>query len=106
MPGKETSSFGAKLSKLIEEQSLPLQVFYDHGDVSKLNVGKIYSHTGAVPSRSTNLAEVDVMVVNDQNEVELLIEIEGKSSLGPKKILGVLLAILLSENITFKNIRY
>lgn len=106
MPGIETSNFGAKLSKLIEEKGLPFRVFYDHGDASKSNVGKIYSHTGAIPSWSTNLAEVDVMVVNDHDEVELLIEIEEISSLGPKKILGVLMAILLSENITFNNKRY
>lgn len=106
MPGKETSTFGQNLLSTIKKSGLPLHVFYDHGDADKSNVGKIYSHTGSHPSRSTNLAEVDVMVANDQDEVELLIEIEEIASLGPKKILGVLMAILLSESISFNKKKY
>lgn len=46
------------------------------------------------------------MLVNKDDEVVLVIEIEEIASLGPKKILGVLMAILLSENFTFGGKKY
>lgn len=101
MPGHRTSLFGQELATLLAEKRPDLRVFYDHGDASNPNVGKIYAHVGKGPSRATNLAEVDVMVVNEDNEILLLIEIEEEASLGPKKILGVLMAILLAESFSF-----
>lgn len=66
---------------MITSQHMPFQVFYDHGDASQSSVGKIYSHTGSIPSRSTSMAKVDVMVINEQDEVVLLIEIEEVASI-------------------------
>lgn len=106
MPGKRTSDFGERLTQIIEEENLDYKVFYDHGDKELANVGKIYGHVGNNPSRKSNLAEVDVMVVNENDKVVLIIEIEEEASLGPKKILGVLMAILLSETFSFKGKAY
>ena len=88
-------------SSLFEERP-DLQVFYDHGDSSTANVGKIYGHFGDRATRTTNLAEVDIMVANAANEILLLIEVEERTALNPKKILGVLMAILLSERFSFE----
>ncbi len=106
MPGKETNLFGKALADLLSEKRPDLRVFYDHGNPKKPNVGKIYGHVGERPAANTNLAEVDVMVANLENKILLLIEIEEEASLGPKKILGVLMAILLSEKFSFKKQEY
>ena len=76
MPGLETSNFGAQLTEITKRAELPVRVIYDHGDASLPNVGKIYGHVGKQASSQTNLAEVDLLLVNDANEILLIIEIE------------------------------
>ena len=96
--GEKTGQFGLWLTEYIHENhsNQGYQVYYDHGD-SRLhdNVAVIKGFLGDTVTSKNKLAEVDVMVVNEDHDILLLIEIE-ESPISPKTLLGDVFAGLLS----------
>ena len=102
--GEQTGIFGEWLTQYINGLSnyQDYNVYYDHGDQSiNPNVTVIYGLVGDNITRKTQLAQVDVMVTNPNNELDLLIEIE-ESECSPKKILGDLFTLLMCNNYAIK----
>jgi hypothetical protein len=104
--GKRTGEFGQWLTQSLEKDS-QYSVYYDHGDKQRnSNVASIkgfYGHeiTDEV-SNKNRLADIDVIVVNnDNNEALLLIEIE-EGEMQPKKLLGDVLAILMCNRLAVR----
>jgi len=97
--GEKTGQFGLWLTEYIHENhsNQGYQVYYDHGD-SRLhdNVAVIKGFLGDTVTSKNKLAEVDVMVVNQNHEVLLLIEIE-ESLLSPKTLFGDVFASIFSN---------
>lgn len=96
--GKMTGEFGAWLTNFIRGNDFgqSLDVYFDHGDKESFpNVVEIKGIYGNTVHRRNHLADIDVIVVNDKDEAILLIEIEeSKSATSPKKLLGIIFAIL------------
>jgi hypothetical protein len=87
--GKKTGEFGLWLTRNIRMNS-QYCVYYDHGNKQEDPMVVTVAIKGFFGEKITNtnrLADVDVMVVNNDNEVILLIEIE-ESKISPKKLLG------------------
>ncbi len=99
--GDKTGEFGAWLTEALRGQA-DYRVYYDHGDpkVDK-NVAVIKAFFGETVTKENKLAEVDVMVVNQENEILLLIEIE-ESQISPKTLLGDVFACLLSSGFAVR----
>jgi hypothetical protein len=94
--GSKTAEFGLWLTRELKEYP-QYQVYYDHGDPHKYdNVKVIKAFLGDRVSRENKLADVDVLVANQDNEVLLLIEIE-ESPISPKILLGDVFASMLCE---------
>lgn len=96
--GEKTGQFGLWLTEYIHENhpNQGYQVYYDHGDSGKHdNVAVIKGFLGDTVTSKNKLADVDVMVANQNHEVLLLIEIE-ESPLSPKTLLGDVFASILS----------
>jgi len=96
--GEKTGQFGLWLTEYISENhpSQGYQVYYDHGDPRLHdNVVVIKGFLGDTVTSKNKLADLDVMVANQNNEVLLLIEIE-ESSLSPKTLFGDVFASLFS----------
>lgn len=85
--GKKTEEFGLWLTQYLKTNSR-YSVFYDHGNQQEDSaVVVIKGFFGEKVTNRNRLADVDVIVVNNDNEVILLIEIE-ESRMSPKKLLG------------------
>lgn len=101
--GEYTAKFGEELTKELEPYS-DFQVYYDHGDSSKSNVGHITPYLRDKPcNNSTTLANVDILITHKTNNVEkavILIEIEETKS-APKTILGDIFNLLLAGSVRF-----
>lgn len=102
--GKYTAKFGEELTKGLESHP-NFQVYYDHGDSSKPNVGQITPYFRDKPyNKSTTLSNVDILITHKTNNIEkaiILIEIEETDS-EPKKILGDIFNIFLAESVCFQ----
>jgi len=99
--GEKTGEFGAWLREAIQGQ-VDYQVYYDHGDPEKDdNVAVIKAFLGETVTRENKLADVDVMIANQDNEILLLIEIE-ESPISPKTLLGDVFACLLSSGFAVR----
>jgi len=110
--GDKTGQFGLWLMEYIQENypDRGYQVFYDHGDPSHYSgVAVIKGFLGDQVAKDNKLAEVDVMVVNEDHDILLLIEIE-ESPLSPKTLLGDVFASLFSTkfavNINGRNTNF
>ena len=102
--GKMTGEFGAWLTTFIQSNDFAEQfiVYFDHGDKEKFpNVVAIKGFYGEQVSNRNRLADIDVVVVNEKDEVELLIEIE-EMAVSPKKLLGDIFSILCCNRIAVK----
>jgi hypothetical protein len=101
--GEYTAKFGEELTKELEPYS-DFQVYYDHGDSSKPNVGNITPYLRDKPyNNSTTLANVDILITHKTNNIEkavILIEIEETKS-APKTILGDIFNLLLAGSVCF-----
>ncbi|GAB6147151.1 hypothetical protein [Desulfocicer niacini] len=103
--GIETGSFGEWLTDYLK--STPghgeYTVYFDHGsDKQKYpNVVAPKAFYGNEVSNLNRLADLDVMVVRPDGKVDLVIEIEERPS-SPKKILGDVLALVLSNSVATK----
>ena len=101
--GEYTVKFGEELTKELESYS-DFQVYYDHGDSSKPNVGHITPYLRNKPfDSSSTLANVDILITHKTNNVEralILIEIEETKS-SPKIILGDIFNLLLAGSVCF-----
>lgn len=94
--GQKTGEFGHWLTRELKDQPR-YQVYYDHGNSQKHdNVKVIKAFLGERVSRNNKLADVDVLVANQENEILLLIEIE-ESPLSPKTLLGDVFASVFSS---------
>ena len=100
--GYLTGEFGYWLTQYLQNSShhQKLAVFYDHGEKEdNPNVVAIKGFYGHQVSNKNRLADIDVMVVNNDKEVKLLIEIE-ESKMSPKKLLGDVFAILMCNQVS------
>jgi len=94
--GERTGKFGYWLSEELKEQP-QYRVYYDHGSPEKHeSVVVIKAFLGDKVTKENKLADVDVMVVNQKNEIILLIEIE-ESPISPKTLLGDVFASTFSS---------
>lgn len=104
--GKSTVKTACYLSQYIDKYGYT--VLFDHGDPSKDppdQVGNISSWFGEKLTASSQLALLDIAIVETKtNRVVVLIEIEETSST-PKVILGDALGTLLGDHITFQGKR-
>ena len=97
--GEKTGQFGLWLTEYIRENhsTQGYQVYYDHGDSGLHdNVAVIKGFLGDTVTSKNKLADVDVIVANQNHEVLLLIEIE-ESPLSPKTLLGDVFASIFSN---------
>ena len=89
--GKYTELFGEWLTESLGNSRYT--VYYDQGDKQKEPmVAAIKGFLGKKVTNVNRLADNDVMVVNDKNEIILLIEIE-EVKMSPKKLLGDIFTI-------------
>lgn len=89
--GKYTKKLGEQLKNNYKDR---YAVFYDHhkgGNLIKAFFGENYSD-------KTTLSHVDIAFLNKEKKIELLIEVE-ENCASPKKIIGDLLNITLSDRI-------
>ncbi len=96
--GEKTGHFGLWLTEYIRDNhpTQGYQVYYDHGDSGLHdNVVVIKGFLGDTVTNKNKLADVDVMVANQDYEILMLIEIE-ESSLSPKTLLGDVFASIFS----------
>ena len=99
--GEKTGQFGLWLTESLKDFH-QYQVYYDHGDPEVDNhVAVIKAFLGETVNKDNKLADVDVMVANQENEILLLIEIE-ESPISPKTLLGDVFACLLSSGFAVK----
>lgn len=103
-PGEKTGEFGIWLKNYLNEHhpKRKYTVFYDHGD--KQNDPNVTVIKGFFDSRVANhnrLADIDIMVVNDNHDIFLLIEIE-ESGMPSKKLLGDLFTILMCNKFAVR----
>ena len=104
--GIYTEKLGEKLTKRLKQQANnEIEVYYDHGDSNAPNVCAITPYFGKL-SRSTQLANVDLAVVNlKENKLILLCEVEEEGG-SPKKIIGDVCNLLIAEKVKIKDRRY
>ena len=94
--GEKTGEFGLWLTEMLKDQP-QFQVYYDHGNPEENdNVSVIKAFLGEKVTKENKLAEIDVMVVDQSDEILLLIEIE-ESPISPKTLLGDVFASALSS---------
>lgn len=100
--GKRTGEFGLWLTRYLGRDS-QYSVFYDHGIKQEApNVAAIKGFYGHKVANRNRLADIDVIVVNNDNdEVILLIEIE-ESEMPPKKLLGDVFATLMCNRFAVR----
>jgi hypothetical protein len=101
MPGEDTEKFGNWLENYIRKNEQLFRVFYDHGKSSSPSVGEIQGFVGMETTSKTILTNADVMVVDENDKVKILIEIEDKASLVPKKLIGSVFSSLLCTSFAF-----
>ncbi|MFC1936885.1 hypothetical protein ACFLYP_04390 [Chloroflexota bacterium] len=101
MAGKKTGEFGYWLDNQLKEKLPNYRVFYDHGNSELENVGEIQGFYGATATRQNILTHVDVMVIGPNDELKLLIEIEDKSILVPKNIIGTVFSTKMCNQFAF-----
>jgi len=95
--GKWTGEFGLWLTNYLNTISCYRKhsVFYDHGNKQEHpNVVAIKGFIGNHVTNANRLADVDVLVANDKQEIIVLIEIE-ESNITPKTLLGDVFASLM-----------
>jgi hypothetical protein len=99
--GKKTEEFGLWLTQYLKMNS-QYSVFYDHGNQQEdSTVVVIKGFFGDKVANKNRLADVDVMVVNNDNEVILLIEIE-ESKMPPKKLLGDIFTVVMCNRFAVR----
>lgn len=121
-PGEDTGEFGYSLRKLIEKTYInnEFTVFYDHGNKAtdpfvaaiegfyfhqEINIDQSEDTKFPDVNNGNQFANIDVLVVNNENEVVLLIEIE-ESGMSPKKLIGDIFTILMCNRISVKKNYY
>ena len=104
--GKLTSEAGRTLSDMLQHQGY--DVLFDHGgkiNEGRYKVGKINGWYGNEYNASSQLAQLDIAVVEKESHRALaLIEIEESPSV-PKVIIGDIFATLLCDHIAFERQR-
>ena len=99
--GEQTGEFGEWLAEYLKSSDhyQDLIVFFDHGNSNKCpNVAAVKGFYGDHVANRNRLADIDVMVANDDHEILFLIEIE-ESEMSPKKILGDVFSILFCNRV-------
>jgi hypothetical protein len=98
---------GALVSPVVEqlgpliESSGPLRVYYDHAGKEPQ---RLQAFVGREPHLQNCFAWVDILVANaDTCQAELVIEIE-ETGADPKKILGDVMAVVLSESVAARDV--
>lgn len=102
--GGHTGEFGLWLTQYLKasDHFQNLIVFYDHGNPDEYpNVVAVKGFYGQQVANRNRLADVDVLVANQDYEILLLIEIE-ESKMPPKTILGDVFSILFCNRVAVK----
>ncbi len=100
--GQMTGQFGWWLTEYLRKEHADKHyiVYYDHGDPAKHdNVAAIKGFIGGEVKNENRLADVDVMVADEDHNIRVLIEIE-ESPLSPKTLLGDVFASLVSTGFS------
>jgi hypothetical protein len=104
--GKLTATAGRQLSDRLKDQGYEL--LFDHGDVADkqtYQVGAIVSWFGEKYGAASQLAHLDIAVIDRASgQIRALIEIE-ETSANPKTIIGDIYATLLGDHVTFQGQR-
>ena len=99
--GVLTGKFGEWLSA-ITHNSTSYTVYYDHGNKEAYkNVVATKGFVGDVVKNVNRLADIDILVADEESRIKMLIEIEERAST-PKKILGDVFSILLCNKFAVK----
>jgi hypothetical protein len=102
--GVDTGKFGLWLSQYVQhaDKLNQYKVFYDHGEkYSDLGAVAIKGFYGEQVTNTNRLADIDLLVADQQGNAKLLIEIEEHQS-SPKKIIGDVFAIAMCNRIEVK----
>lgn len=94
--GETTAQFGLWLTQYLHNHLADegYHVYYDHGDpAAYANVAAIKGFIGDEVTYANRLADVDVIVANEEREILILIEIE-ETPISPKTLLGDVFANL------------
>jgi len=101
--GAHTGELGKRLYK--KYKSTAHDVYYDHSNGNEPNLCRPTPFFGEYSNAST-LSRVDIAVVNKKTDsVELIAEIE-ESGAEPKKVIGDVVNIILSEQVRIKDKDY
>ena len=99
--GVLTGKFGEWLSTILED-STSFSVYFDHGDKNVYrNVVATKGFVGDIVKNVNRLADIDILVAGEKNEIKMIIEIEERPS-SPKKIFGDVFSILLCNKFAVK----
>ena len=103
--GEYTKELGKRLTQKLKSKS-KYSVYYAHGDsIRENNVCHSTPFFGNYSTAST-LSFVDIVVVDSENKkVRIFCEIE-ESGAPPKKIIGDIVNIIVSEKLRIKGINY
>jgi hypothetical protein len=91
-----------ELGKLLEEELSNKIIYFDHGDPTNKNVGKITAYYGKELHRDNKLAEIDIAILDDQKRIILLVEVEENDD-WPKTVIGDAVSALLADGIAFRS---
>ncbi len=95
--GELTSGVGEEIERFLRHGKF--RVYYDHGEEASEAVGKIVSSIRSPYKRRDELAQLDIVIVNEKNDALVLIEIEETSD-RPKTFLSDVFGILTGNFIT------
>jgi hypothetical protein len=97
--GVETRRFGEWLSE--QFRGADVEIYYDHGDkTAHSNVAAIKAFAGERVANANRLADLDVLAAKG-DEARLIVEIEERP-LSPKKVLGDVLSVMLSDQLAVR----
>lgn len=104
MGGEHTGKLGKKLADQLNSKS-KYRVYYAHGN-KKLDDGSVCNPTPFFDeySNKSKLSFVDIVIV-ENDKVKLLCEIE-ESSAAPKKVIGDIVNILVSDKVRIQGNDY
>jgi hypothetical protein len=103
--GQYTARLGKILTRSLREKvDVDAEVFYDHGDKSEPNVCQPTPYFEKYCA-ATTLANIDLVIISQNNKEIMLCEIEEEGA-NPKKIIGDVVALFLAEGIRIKNEDY
>ena len=105
--GKYTKELGKKIYKYLREKKSLFNIYYDHGDTDiEPNTCEPTPYFSDKCSDATSLSNIDIAIVDEiDKKVILICEIEEEGG-SPKKIIGDICGIFLTQKIRIKGKDY